>query len=310
MTHTLNHAIRRSRFVWAGLLTLLMAVSSCSRSHQAATQSTTQKTFASPEDAGAALVTAAKSGNPRELTAIFGPDSKQALLTGDSATDQSRLKAFVTAYAEMHRWAPIKAGGQVLQVGAENEVFPIPLDRNSAGQWYFDTAAGKDEILARRIGKNELTAMDAVKAIAGAERKYHQKFHQYAQKLASDPGKHDGLYWAAAPGQPASPLAETGEFTQALSATTERDKPFLFNGYYYRILNGGKATHGFTVIAYPAEYRDSGLMSFLMSDNGALYQTDLGENTTGAAASLTSADASQGWTLVSGDAKTASRMLQ
>jgi hypothetical protein len=189
------------------------------------------------------------------------------------------------------------------------------LGRNSSGEWYFDTAAGKDEIEARRIGKNELTAMDSSKAIADAEQQYYQepsgrdKVSEYAQKFVSDPGKHNGLYWPVAEGQPPSPLGRMGAFTNVLSSTGDSRKPPVFNGYSYRILtkgdtsNGvkdyivnGKMTGGFGILAYPSEYRNTGIMSFLITENGTLYQKDLGPKTAGVAAAMTEVNPSDGWT--------------
>src|SRR5262249_5479377 len=160
-----------------------IVAASCTRS-----QTGGQKTFATPEGAGEALFAAAKTNDERAMTALFGPDGKQAIFAGNAATDKSRLQEFVNAYQQMHRWSEIKAGGQVLHVGAANYPFPVPLGQNASGRWYFDTAAGKDEILARRIGRNELAAMDATTAIAGAEHEYWGNVHdggkprQYAQK--------------------------------------------------------------------------------------------------------------------------------
>ncbi len=304
------------------VLVLPLGIESCRRAQT--TAETGQKTFASPEDAGVALLTAVKSGDRTQLVEIFGPNSTSALLTGDAATDKTRLKDFVNAYNQMHRWGEIKAGGQVLMVGAENVVFPIPLGKNSSGQWYFDTAAGKDEILARRIGKDELTAMDATKALARAEEQYHQKTHagevnQYAQKFVSDPGKHNGLYWPVAGGEAPSPLGQLGDFAKVQSSGTDGDEA-EFNGYRYRILSKGKTpdglqdyvvdgrmTRGFAILAWPIEYRNSGIVSFLIGPDGTLYQKDLGENTAGQAAKLTEYNPADGWTSTSTRTSSASR---
>jgi hypothetical protein len=298
MSHAFsNQGIPVSSFrVLTALFALLLSAPSCSRTQKAVTEPGAQKTFTSPEEAGAALMAAASSGDQNALIAIFGPDSKAVLFTGDAAADSAKLKGFITAYSQMHRWGKIKAGGQVLYVGADNFPFPIPVGQNSSGQWYFDTAAGKDEILARRIGKNELTAMDASAAIAGAQDKYFRESHdgnkmkQYAQKFASDPGKHNGLYWPVAAGQPESPLGRFGDFTQAVASTTG-DQP-LFNGYYYRVL----AKPGdFAILAYPAEYRNSGIMTFIVGKDGAVYQKDLGETTRDVAKGLTEYNPADGW---------------
>jgi hypothetical protein len=320
-----NHRIHKSGLwsLWA-LLVILLSAASC-RVSQRASETPAQKTFASPEEAEAAVIEAAKAGDQSALMAIFGRDSKAILFTGDTGTDQARLNEFVTAYHQMHRWKTIKAGGQVLVAGAENIPFPIPLAKNSSGRWYFDAAAGKDEILARRIGKNELTAMDASQAIAGAEREYFQQRHddekvkQYAQKFLSEPGKKNGLYWPVAAGQAPSPLGRLGDFAQAASATNAGSDP-EFNGYRYRILSkdatpgsakdyiaDGRMTGGFAILAYPADYRNSGIMSFLVGEDGTLYQKDLGENTAEVATAFAEYNPANGWTPVVRRAGGASR---
>jgi hypothetical protein len=301
----------------AALLAVILSTGSCTKQRNTA-QSTERRTFGSPEEAESVLLKAANSGDQGTLIAIFGPDSRAVLFTGDAATDKARLNDFVTAYNQMHRWSRIKAGGQVLYVGADNDPFPIPLGQDSSGRWYFDTAAGKDEILARRIGKNELTAMDASRALAGAERQYFQERHdgetQYAQKLVSDPGKHNGLIWLASDGQASGPLAGIGDFAKILASSPGGTDP-EFNGYRYRILNkgakdfivNGKMTGGYAILAYPAEYRKSGITSFLIGDTGVLYQKDLGEHTAEMAAGMTNYNPADGWTPVDVSTGNASR---
>jgi hypothetical protein len=221
----------------------------------------------------------------------------------------------------MNRWRPIKAGGEILYTGADNYPFPIPLGQNPSGQWYFDTAAGKDEILARRIGKGELTAIEACGAIADAQRQYFTQTHdddkvkQYAQKFVSDEGKHNGLYWPAPEGQTPSPLGQLGDFAKAAGYTNAGDKPQPFNGYYFQILTkqgdkpqggakdyivDGKMTAGFAVLAYPAEYRNSGIMTFIIDKDGTIYQKDLGEKTADVAVATTEYNPGDGWDSVSG----------
>jgi hypothetical protein len=297
---------------------------SCSRPQEtaatppsAAAAQAPQTTFASPEDAGAALLEAAKSGDPATLMAIFGPDSKDVLLTGDPVKDKDSLQDFVAAYEQMHRWRSIRAGGQMLTVGADNAIFPIPLAQTAPNKWEFDTGAGKDEVLARRIGRDELVAIAACSALAKAQDQYFSKprdgakVKQYARKLVSDTGKQDGLYWPSAAGQPASPLADLGEFAKNLGYTSAGGKPQPFNGYYFQILTkqgpqakggekdyvvDGKMTGGFAVLAYPTEYRASGIMTFVVGADGVVYQKDLGEATAGAAQAVTAYDPGDGWT--------------
>lgn len=274
-----------------------------------------QTTFASPADAGATFFGAAKSANPSALLAIFGPSAKAVLLSGDAVKDSDALKDFVAAYTQMHRWRRIKAGGQMLYIGADNFTFPIPLGQNPSGQWYFDTAAGKDEILARRIGRDELTAIAACAAIADAEHQYFKQPHdggvkQYAQRLISDAGKQNGLYWPVPAGQAPSPLEEVRDFAKAAGYTNAGAQPQAFDGYYFRILTrqgdkakggakdyivNGKMTGGFAVLAYPAEYRNSGIMTFIVDRDGIIYQKDLGEQSTEVAKAMAEYNPADDW---------------
>jgi hypothetical protein len=305
-------------------LTLPLTMMSCGKSPRQAS-ATPQATYRSPEDAGAALFAAAKSGDQKKLIAIFGPGSQPVLFTGDFNTDRARLNDFAAAYGQMHRWDGIKAGGEALVVGPDNMVFPVPLGKNPSGQWYFDTPAGKDEIVARRIGKNELTAMDATKALAQAEEQYHQETHggkvkQYARKFVSDPGQQNGLYWQVAAGETPSPLGKLGEFATTQSSAGDSSNA-EFNGYRYRILrkgetskgvkdyvSDGKMSRGFAILAFPVEYRNSGIVSFLIGPDGVLYQKDLGEHTADQAAALTEYNPADGWTSTSTGTGDAARM--
>lgn len=304
--------------------TLLACLAACSQqappntaaAQQPASTPPVQRTFATPEAAGAALLAAAKSQDQQELLAIFGPDSKDVVYSGDAVKDKDGMQDFVAAYEQMHRWRDIKAGGEMLYIGADNFKFPIPLGQNSSGQWLFDTAAGKDELLARRIGRDELTTIAALDAIASAQQQYFSqargggKVKEYAQKLVSDEGQQNGLYWPAAGGQPASPLAGVADFAKAAGYTDPGASPQPFNGYYYRILTrqgqqakggaqdylvNGKLTGGFAVLAWPAKYRDSGIMTFMVGKDGVVYQKDLGEDTAAAAQALTEYNPADGW---------------
>jgi Protein of unknown function (DUF2950) len=305
--NNLAAAPKRMSMTWLAALVLL---ASCNPAQKSASEKPAQQTFASPEEAGAALFAAARSGDQGALLAIFGPGGEDVLFTGDSVRDQDNLKGFVASYDQMHRWGNLKAGGKVLYTGADNFAFPIPLDNNSSGQWSFDTAAGKDEILARRIGRGELTAIAACGAAAIAEEQYFSKAKQYAQRFASDQGQQNGLYWPVAEGQSASPLGPLGDFAKALGYPNSGDKPQVFNGYYYRILTkqggatkggakdyivDGKMTGGFAILAYPVEYRNTGIMTFLIGKDGVIYQKDLGEKTTDQGGAMTEYNPGEGW---------------
>jgi Protein of unknown function (DUF2950) len=299
------------------LFGVIVSLASCNKSENAAAAA--QKTFASPAEAGAAFLEAAKSGDQAALLAIFGPDGKDALFSGDPVKDKNALQDFVSAYTQMNRWSEIKAGGEILYVGADNYPFPIPLAKTSSGQWVFDTAAGKDEILARRIGKGELTAIAACLATADAQQQYFSQAHdgdntkQFAQRFVSDEGKQDGLYWNAAAGQAASPLGDLGDFAKAIGYKNSGDKPQPFNGYYFRILTkqgdkaqggakdyivNGKMTGGFGILAYPVDYRNSGIMTFVIGKDGTVYQKDLGEKTADVAATMAEYNPGEGWSSV------------
>jgi hypothetical protein len=313
-------------WILAMLLASLSSLVSCSKQESApAEKAASQKTFASPADAGTAFIEAAKSGDQGTLLAIFGSDAKDVLFSGDPVKDKDALQDFVAAYGQMNRWRPIKAGGEMLYVGADNFPFPIPLDKNPQGQWIFDTAAGKDEVLARRIGKGELTAIEACGAIAAAQQQYFNQTHdgdkvkQYAQKFVSDEGKQNGLYWNAPEGQTPSPLGQLGDFAKAAGYTNAGDKPQPFNGYYFQILTkqgdkaqgsakdyvvDGKMTGGFAVLAYPAEYRNSGIMTFIIDKDGTVYQKDLGEKTTEVAVAMAEYNPGDGWDAVVGTEET------
>jgi hypothetical protein len=299
---------------FTALLVVITLAVSCS---QKGTPTVVQKTFTSPDDAGAALLEAAKSSDQDTVIAIFGPDAKELAVSGDAIKDKDARQDFIAAYNQMHRWREIKAGGEMLYIGADNFIFPIPLGKNPSGQWYFDTAAGKDEILARRIGKDELTAIAACGAIADAERQYTGQTHdgdktkQYTQKFVSDSGKQNGLYWTVPEGQAPSPLGLVGDFAKSMGYTTSGEKPQPFNGYYFRILTkqgekakggakdylvDGRLTGGFAILAYPAEYRNSGIMTFIVGQDGIVYQKDLGERTSDIATAMAEYNPGDGWT--------------
>ena len=292
--------IKKIRVVRAGfcsaLIVTMIPIVGCGRKQEHAAVGTsgteTQKTFASPSEAGKAFLEAARSGDETALLAIFGPDGKDVLFSGDPAKDQNALRTFVSAYETMNRWGKVNGGAQMLYVGSENFPFPVPLLQDSSGRWYFDSAGGADEILARRIGRNELVAMAATAALANAEQQYFSETHpggdakQYAQQFASDEGKQNGLHWP-------------GDFAKGEGS-----------GYHFRILTkqgdtvkggakdyivNGKMTRGFAILAYPAEYQKFGIMSFLVGTDGTVYEKDLGPQTADTAAALTEYNPGDGW---------------
>jgi len=299
-----------------GLLVLpaLISLGACSKSEKPS-----MRVFASPEDAGNALLAAGKSDDQAALVEIFGPDSKELIISGDPVEDKGVVKDFVAGYEVMHRWRKIQDGSEILLVGATNFPFPIPLRKNRDGQWYFDTAAGKDEVLSRRVGRNELAIIQVCRAVASAQKQYFSQRHdgattkQYAMKFISDPGKQNGLYWQSAEGQPQSPLGPLAAFATSEGYSVKPDAHIPFHGYYFRMLQGqsdkakggakdyvvdGKMIRGFAFITYPAEYGNSGVMSFIINQDGVLYQKDLGKETAELAAAITKFDPDSGWTPV------------
>lgn len=309
---------KRGRIVPPASL-LLLAVSvvspSCSKSSNPSVRE-----FATPDDAASALFAAAKSSDRTTAAlAIFGPDSKDLISSGDPVQDKEAVDAFVARYGVMHRWRLMPDGSEMLLVGADNFPFAIPLKPNTDGKWSFDTAAGREEVLNRRIGRNELAVIGICRAVVQAEAEYHSQTHdsattkQYALKFISDPGKHNGLYWESAKGQPQSPLGPMAAYATAEGYAVKPDAHVPFHGYFFRMLTGqsdkarggakeyavdGKMVRGFAFVAYPAEYDNSGVMSFMINQDAILLEKDMGKNTPELATAMTEFDPDAGWTIV------------
>ncbi len=267
------------------LLTGLLAASGVA-------QQSAQMTFSSPESASAALFAAVRSDDVPTLIELFGPDGHDVIASGDSVQDARERAQFIRKYQEMHRLAQDSSGATVLYIGAENWPLPIPLVETS-GAWRFDTEAGKSEILFRRIGRNELSAIRVCHALVDAEQDYYASVHSggagghYASRFVSDSGKRDGLYWRAAADPSSSPIGP-------LLAAAGRAGDAPFHGYFYRLLtrqgasaSGGAKSYlvngqlrtGFAFVAYPADYRSTGVMTFVVNQADMVYQKDLGPNT-------------------------------
>jgi hypothetical protein len=286
------------QFHWANLptLTLVAVLSIACFPARSMAQQHGQKTFSSAQDASDALVTAAQSNDEQAMLEILGPDGKQIVSSGDDAEDADDRSNFVQRYQEMHRLVHEPDGTTVLYTGAENWPMPIPLV-NAGHSWYFDTEAGKKEVLYRRIGQNEISTIAVCQQLVVAENEYYSKQHnEYAQKIFSDEGQHNGLYWKAANGEPQSPIGPLVASAVAEGYAKNQDNaPTPYHGYYYRILMrqgknapgggaksyivDGKMTKGFAFVAYPAEYRSSGVMTFIVNEDGVVYQKDLGDKT-------------------------------
>jgi Protein of unknown function (DUF2950) len=282
------------------LLGLLIIAGSGKTTVQAAAADAAQQTFSTPEEAGQALRAAAGDADQGVLAQILGPESKAILSSGDATEDKTALAAFVVKYDRMNRWVTMTDGTRVLYIGADNYPYPIPLAQSTNSQWYFNTPAGKDEILARRIGKNELLAIDAVSAMANAEELYFRHSHDsaprhhYTDRVLSTPGKQDGLYWEVPADEPSSPLGRLNEFAKAVVESTPPGAAPVFDGYSFRITTG-KDNKTFAIVATPVTYGDSGIMTFILSKDGQVQQKDLGANTASLAASITSYSPNQGW---------------
>ncbi|HUO44850.1 MAG TPA: DUF2950 domain-containing protein [Burkholderiales bacterium] len=274
-----------------------------------------QKSFDSPEAAVTALVQAVKANDLAALHGILGPHSGKLINSGDPAADQEDRDKFLRVYDEAHKLTQENGNKVVLIIGKDEWPMPIPLVK-SGGRWRFDAQQGREEILSRRIGRNELAAIQVCLAIVDAEREYAAHdwdgdgVLRYAPKFISAPGQRDGLYWESRPGEPSSPL---GPLVAAAAQDENQrlNRPSApYHGYYYKMLTAqgdeaqggaydymvkGKMIGGFAVIAYPARYGASGVMSFIVNYDGAVYQKNLGKDTAAAVLKMTLFDPDSGW---------------
>lgn len=273
-------------------------------------------TFQSAEDAVRALIDTTKAGNLDALVALFGPEGQEIVSSSDPATGRRNRDVFLAAIAQRWHLEDRDANTKELIVGNEDWPFPIPLIKSDRG-WRFDTAAGKEEILARRIGRNELAVIDLCRLYVSAQRMYAQTGHdgaprgRYAQRFNSTPGKQDGLYWPSADGPPRSPL---GDLVAAASGDgydlATRKSPEPFHGYQFRILTaqgpsapGGEMDYvkkgvmsgGFALVAWPAQYDATGIMTFIVNAGGVVHEQDLGPDTAKAAAAIARYDPDSSW---------------
>lgn len=278
-------------------------------------KSTSQVTFQSPADASTALANAAKVDDRVALGRIMGPDSMALLMSGDTESDKAAVSSFVSKYQQMNRWVGMTDGSHVLYIGADNFAFPIPLAKNASGQWYFDAVAGAEEVRARDIGRNELLAIDASYALANAEEIYYNggDSPQFAQQIVSSPRQQNGLYWPASDETGASPLGDISQFPKGSLTSLSSDQPFVIDGYQLRILTAqgdaadggaqsyivnGNMTGGFAIFATPVKYGETGIMTFMISNEGTLYERDFGPDTTKVAGSIQEYNPDQNWSPV------------
>jgi hypothetical protein len=288
-------------------------------SAEAASKGPQQKTFASPEEAIKALIDAVKTNNMKALSAILGPGGDKIISSGDKVADESEREGFVKAYETKNKIDMVTDAKAVLSVGEKDWPLSIPVIKKDSA-WIFDTKAGKEEILNRRIGMNELAIIKFCEAYVDAQQEYALKdndgdgLFEYAQKFESTPGKKDGLYWETKEGEELSPLGPL-----AADAVKEGYKKrsgvqgYPYHGYYFKMLNaqgknapGGAYTYivngnmigGFALVAWPAQYGNSGVMTFLVSHDGVVYQKNLGKNTAKTVEAMKLFDPDKTWTKV------------
>jgi hypothetical protein len=294
----INRTERDSWFKRCGALLMAAALIALVLSGPSLAATVKQRTFASPEEAVKALVEALKSKDAKALEAIFGPGSKDLVSSGDPVADSAEYERTVNHLEQKTRLEQ-SAGKVILHAGNEEWPFAIPIVKKDA-LWRFDSKQGREEILARRIGRNELSAIQFCLAYVDAQREYALKDRdtdgllEYAQKFRSDTGKKNGLYWDVKAGEAQSPLGPLAAVAQKQGYSTKREKPEPYLGYYYRILKAqgkealggaydyvvkGKMIGGFALVAYPAKYASSGVMSFIVNQDGVVYEKDLGRNT-------------------------------
>lgn len=275
-----------------------------------------QRTFASPDEAVAALKAAAESQDRPTLRAIFGPESLE-LISGDEVADANARAGFARAIAQFCRLAYVGDDKVVLNLGAQDWPFPIPLVKKSR-RWSFDTAAGKDEIINRRIGENELMAIDVCRIYVDAQHEYATQTRdgstlKFAQKMKSTPGQKDGLYWDVGPNEDPSPFGPLVASARAEGYTPRQpgEPPRPFHGYLFKVLTAqgpnapggkksylvnGELTAGFALVAQPVKWGDSGVMTFIVNQDGKVYQRNLGEDTAQEVSEMTEFDPAPGWT--------------
>jgi hypothetical protein len=309
----LNNGIRAREWVLL-LLAFLVAAVVSTGAHAAAPAK--EKTYASPEDAVTALVQALKAHDRAAIVAVLG-NAGEWISSGDAVADRAAGDRFVASYEAKHA---IARDGDTARLTVGNDDFPFAFPIVKVGErWRFDTDAGKDELLARRIGQNELYTIEVLQAIVDAERDYASEDRDgdgvlaYAQKFMSSKGKRDGLYWPAKAGEPPSPLGELIADAAGQGYKGKGGAPVPYHGYYYRMLKGqgknaasgaldyvvrGRAIGGFAVVAYPARYANSGIMTFIVNQDGKIYQADLGRDTQAKATAMQRFDPGKGWSEV------------
>ncbi|NTU43501.1 MAG: DUF2950 domain-containing protein [Nitrospirales bacterium] len=297
---------------------MLLLLLSAFVSQSAAVQ---QRSFITPDEAVQRLVAAIRENDTKGMIAILGPGSGELVFSGDEVADKAGREKFLKAYDQLHSLQKKSEGRVVLTIGSDNWPLPIPVVKKGKA-WIFDARAGQQEILNRRIGRNELRVIDVLHAYVEAQHEYSCRNYsgagtgEFARRLISSGGKHDGLYWKVKEGEEASPLGPLFALASEEGYADSNLQPF--HGYYFRILTGqgkhaeggaysyldkGKMILGFALIAYPAEYGSSGVMTFIVNQKGVIYQKDLAKNTRQKAAAMKIFDPDGTWKRVEGTVK-------
>ncbi len=279
-------------------------------------QAANEKTFSTPGDAALALYKASKTDDSSSLNAIFGSNADKVLHTGDEVADKNLIEKFASHYEQMHRVVIEPDQTATLYIGADNWPMPISLVKNTSGSWYFDTQSGIQEILYRRIGNNENGAIEVLETLIDAQKEYASTLHDdekmkhYASRVFSTEGKHDGLYWKTNDNEPASPVGPLIAEAWDEGYTRKVGEPTPFHGYIFRLLTrqgpaakggardykvNGVLSGGVAFLAYPAEYRTSGVMTFIINQDGRAFEKDLGPDTAKLAEAISDYNPDKTW---------------
>lgn len=289
----------------------LVVLPSCRRAPEVA-----HRTFNSPEEAVKALAAAVTKEKVDEVLEIFGPEGKDLIDTSDPASARRGREVFTAAAKEKWRLVDREGGGKTLVIGNEDWPFPVPLIQTPQG-WHFDAAAGKEEVITRRIGRNELAAIEVCQTYVAAQRRYARTAHDgkrpglYAASFRSDPGKQNGLYWPVKPGEPRSPLGDLlAEAADPARLKSDAAKPPPFHGYFFKILTAqgpsatggarnyvvnGEMSDGYAMVAWPAHYDNTGVMTFIVNQDGIVREKDLGPETDATARAMSIYEPDASW---------------
>ena len=276
-----------------GSAVIVAATLLCACDHQSAGGG--PSSFDSPGAAAVAFSEAVRTGNREALTAMLGPESTPLLNTGDTVQGGNERKAFVQAYDSQRVLVPTGQESYVLEVGAGRWPLPLPIVKNGDA-WKFDTDTGIRELVLRRVGRNELAVLDVCRGIVAAQKEYAAKFGGFAARLRSEPGKQDGLYWETKEGEAPSPAGALLARAEAQGYSPGGSQPQPYRGYIYRRLEVKDPAKEFAILAYPANYGSSGIMTFIVNQDGAIYHKNLGADTGKAVEGITAFAPDETWT--------------